>query len=270
MYRESPKMRTGFIKILALIVCGFYLLSMAGCSSETDKKETAQKAEVKKSDIVIGSSDNTAKPLQITNKTGYDIKSVDYDVAGDGNFVNLPFSGDSVFKADKTADLWLPIIDGTKEDNSSTDSAGTPVNLKEQRDLRITFSDDSQHVLYRIAKADYEKTTEISLEYSIEDKVIYISAKDSTGSTFTTLENQKAVAAQKESERTAAEAAAAEEAARQHEAELAAQRAAEIARQRASEQSYTPPRSSNPQPNNQGTVQKSEDSCIQPGEVNWR
>lgn len=257
-------------KILSIFLVGVLAVSMtAGCGQKKEtKKETkvsSEKKEKKEKKVeykTIGSKEEGAYEVQLTNSTGQDITAVSFKSSSEENYPATMLSEGDSFKNEEIRVVYYKPSEEAAKSTETEDGKELPAEYT----MKITLADNTELELHAFPFDDMKKG-----EIKVQDGIAYLTyVKD--GSEVSTLESEKAVKEQKEAEEKAkaeAEAKAQEEAAAaakaQQEAEAAAQaqKAAEAQKaaqtQKAAQSSQTQQRSTTSgqgqtsRPSNSGT-----------------
>ena len=214
-------------KLISVLLVGVLAVSMsAGCGQKEDAKkdtkvssEKKEKKEKKPEYKTIGTKEDEAYEVQLTNSTGQDITFVSFKSSSEENY----------------PDTMLDEGDTETEDGKE---------LPAEYTMKITLADNTELELHAFPFDDMKNG-----EIKVQDGIAYLTY-EKDGSEVSTLESEKAVKEQKEAEEKAkaeaaaqaeAEAAAAAKAQAEAEAAAQAQKAAEA--QKAAQSSQTQQRS---------------------------
>lgn len=210
------------VAILGLVTIGAF---NAFAKDTAPTKATKTDAPVKVA-ATFGNKDGAIGQLQLRNHTGYEVTGIDAAYTGSEKWQALK-AGKGAYTDNSVANIYIPKgLEPAAEPVEKVEGA-RDLAVKDQYDLRITFADGSKYVLYQIGANDYDNTKDLTLDYSVEEQIVYLCGKNAAGQTFTTLESQKVMSAQAAADKAAAEKAAAEaKAAEQAAADAAAQQAA--------------------------------------------
>lgn len=215
------------LRVLALGACALLVAgSLAGCGGSKTPADQAGSAEPQAAaSVVFGIKSGSAKSVEVTNKTTHEITTIDLKGSSEATWTqHLTASGS--WKDSEKAQIYYtaPAVDPAASKPATGQDVA--VALRPQFDIQLTFSDAGTCVLHGV---QLEGLTDACFEYDAASKLAYLQYCDS-GQIYTTLDAEKAYAAQQSAPSKvgagASNNAAADKAAAEKKA-LAARKAAE-------------------------------------------
>lgn len=217
-------------KILSVLLVGMLAVSMtAGCGQKEDTKkdtkvssEKKEKKEKKPEYKTIGTKEDGAYEVQLTNSTGQDITFVSFKSSSEENYPDTMLDEGDSFKNEEIRDVYYKPSEEAAASTETEDGKELPAEYT----MKITLADNTELELHAFPFDDMKKG-----EIKVQDGIAYLTY-EKDGSEVSTLESEKAVKEQKEAEEKAkAEAEAAAQAQAEAEAAAKAQADAEAAAQ---------------------------------------
>ena len=235
-------------KLISVLLVGVLAVSMsAGCGQKEDAKkdtkvssEKKEKKEKKPEYKTIGTKEDEAYEVQLTNSTGQDITFVSFKSSSEENYPDTMLDEGDSFKNEETRNVYYKPSEEAAASTETEDGKELPAEYT----MKITLADNTELELHAFPFDDMKNG-----EIKVQDGIAYLTY-EKDGSEVSTLESEKAVKEQKEAEEKAkaeaaaqaeAEAAAAAKAQAEAEAAAQAQKAAEA--QKAAQSSQTQQRS---------------------------
>lgn len=232
-------------KIISVLLVGVLAVSMsAGCGQKEDTKkdtkvssEKKEKKEKKPEYKTIGTKEDGAYEVQLTNSTGQDITFVSFKSSSEENYPDTMLDEGDSFKNEETRNVYYKPSEEAAASTETEDGKELPAEYT----MKITLADNTELELHAFPFDDMKNG-----EIKVQDGIAYLTY-EKDGSEVSTLESEKAVKEQKEKAKAEAaaqaeaEAAAAAKAQAEAEAAAQAQKAAEA--QKAAQSSQTQQRS---------------------------
>ena len=215
-------------KLISILLVGVLAVSMsAGCGQKEDTKkdtkvssEKKEKKEKKPEYKTIGTKEDGAYEVQLTNSTGQDITFVSFKSSSEENYPDTMLDEGDSFKNEETRNVYYKPSEEAAASTETEDGKELPAEYT----MKITLADNTELELHAFPFDDMKNG-----EIKVQDGIAYLTY-EKDGSEVSTLESEKAVKEQKEAEEKAkaeaaaqAEAEAAAAAKAQAEAEAAAQ-----------------------------------------------
>lgn len=194
-------------KLISVLLVGVLAVSMsAGCGQKEDAKkdtkvssEKKEKKEKKPEYKTIGTKEDEAYEVQLTNSTGQDITFVSFKSSSEENYPDTMLDEGDSFKNEETRNVYYKPSEEAAASTETEDGKELPAEYT----MKITLADNTELELHAFPFDDMKNG-----EIKVQDGIAYLTY-EKDGSEVSTLESEKAVKEQKEAEEKAkAEAAA--------------------------------------------------------------
>ena len=207
-------------KLISILLVGVLAVSMsAGCGQKEDTKkdtkvssEKKEKKEKKPEYKTIGTKEDGAYEVQLTNSTGQDITFVSFKSSSEENYPDTMLDEGDSFKNEETRNVYYKPSEEAAASTETEDGKELPAEYT----MKITLADNTELELHAFPFDDMKNG-----EIKVQDGIAYLTY-EKDGSEVSTLESEKSFKEQKEAEEKA-KAEAAAQAQKAAEAQKAAQ-----------------------------------------------